>query len=1103
VSSISSQTIWSPHSIQQQDVLLSKKPMTIAATGIQWGKGVHIDTPILTIEGYKPAKNITMNDVLIDRDGKPTLIKGIYPQGYKLCYLFELTDRKSFVVDESHLHVIKRRGYAKEEIISTKDLFKRKSIWEGKSKPQIPALKPIKFDEKKYYISPYVMGVLIGDGGLTSSVILSSIDSDLVDRVRNELPEGFIAKKKTGLNCDYTIINEFRKTNDRGHGVNKVKSELKRLGLWGCKSEKKFIPNEYKLGSIEQRVQLLNGLMDTDGTVGMNSKMEFFTVSLQLANDVIYLVESLGGKAWATEKPTTHQLCYRVNIISPFFNPFWIERKASKYFIHKNTPNKLIKNIQELGYEETICFEVESPTKTFVIKGQVVTHNTTVGVMRLKMFMHQFTNRDDNFIVTSPTYKILYQSTLPPFLLYNDDIGKYDKKNECFRIKGGGIVWFRTGTDPDSVVGITNVRHILCDEAGKYGLYFWENIQGRSAFMDAGVTVVTSPYSLNWLYKDYIRKFQMGDEYIMESTHLCQAKSSDNPYFPIKSYEEKRRTMEPRRFNMMFGGKFDKAQGLVYDCFDAQKFWIDPIALPAGTKFFAGIDWGYTHPFVIVVRAITPLGLHYQVDEVYKTQLRLNEKIDEAHKMLARYPIEKFFADPANPDDISSFNQHGIRTVSANNDITKGIEEHWELINSGRYFMFRGTNKYTADEYELYHYPEEKDLNPDQDTSDKDERPVDQDNHCIAEESFIYTSRGLIPIEQIILGDFVRTRNGFNRVLNAWCSSENAKIVCIVTVKGKRIRCTYDHKIFTENRGFVKASNLKYNDILISIGEKKWKQLLGKIKDTEDIPIVKEYLNKGILSVFQMVNLFTYTVKCGSQLTVKYLQDFIYIISTAIRPIMKLKILNALVRQNMQENIREISRKRENTFQKSIISQKNGILVKRALNYIKGSVKFHQAKKYLLIRNAKSAALFLKRCVWIKKTNFAVINVDQSIEEKAELIISNPLVKFVKNLSSKINTASQELVEDSVLYLYEEARTRAVYDLTVENEHEFFTDGILVSNCMDANRYVTMGTSFIGGSLKKKIISSRNKNIIPTRKHLYDLEREKLLSKKNRNINIL
>ena len=356
---------------------------------------------------------------------------------------------------------------------------------------------------------------------------------------------------------------------------------------------------------------------------------------------------------------------------------------------------------------------------------------TLAGVIRLKVAMHEYTHPTDNFIITSPTYKIMYQSTIPVFLYWNKGVGTYDKKNECFHIKGGGKVWFRTGTDPDSVVGITNVRHILCDEAGLYSLYFWENIQARASFKEAPITIVTSPYSLNWLYRDYIRKFKAGDEYTLGRTHLCQAKSCENPYFPMAEYENKRRTMEPRRFNMMYGGNFDKAQGLVYGCFDSSKHWIDPVNLPPGTRYVAGIDWGYTHPFVIVVRAITPLGMHYQVAEFYQTQLMLNEKIDAAHRMRTMYPIEKFYADPANPDDIASFNQAGLRVVPANNDIKKGIELHWELINSGCFAMFKGNNFHTADEYEMYHYPEQKDLKPDQGEYSLGELPVDKENHAL------------------------------------------------------------------------------------------------------------------------------------------------------------------------------------------------------------------------------------------------------------------------------------------------------------------------------------------------------------------------------------
>jgi len=352
---------------------------------------------------------------------------------------------------------------------------------------------------------------------------------------------------------------------------------------------------------------------------------------------------------------------------------------------------------------------------------------TISGVVWLKMRMHEFTAPDDNFLVCSPSYKILEQSTLPPFLILNKNCGRLDRQNMCFHIHNGGKVWFRTGQNPDSVVGITNVRAILCDESGLYSRYFWDNIQARASFMEAPIRIVTSPYSLNWLYTDFIRPHQKGDPYIHRLIDLVQATSKDNPYFPDKEYEDRRRTMDPRRFNMIYGGQFDKAEGLVYDCFDQGLHVVDKFDLPEGTKFYGGVDWGFRDPFVIIVRAVTPDGFHYDVGEFYKIGMTVDRMIDAASRYKTLYNIERFYCDPSRPEYISLFNQHGLRALPADNDIRLGIDRHYELINSGLYAVFRNMVPNLIDEYEQYHYPELKETKVDQ--VQKMELPVDKDNH--------------------------------------------------------------------------------------------------------------------------------------------------------------------------------------------------------------------------------------------------------------------------------------------------------------------------------------------------------------------------------------
>lgn len=898
--------IFEPHSKKQQDVLFSDKPITIAATGIQWGKALWCDELVFTKDGYKNARDINLGDISFDINGDETKIIGVFHQGKRQCAKLLFHDNASIVVDLEHQNIIYTDEYwSKDQILTTKQI-----------------------------IEMFTEGMCI-----------------------------------------------FFRTSP-------------------------------------------------------STKFDKRLIGFEIINDL-----------------------------------------------------------------ECVCFKVDSFSETFTINHGIVTHNTTIGVMRLKMAMHEYTHPTDNFIVTSPTYKILYQSTIPPFLYWNKGIGTYDKKNECFQISGGGKVWFRTGTDPDSVVGITNVRHILCDEAGLYGLYFFENLQARASFKEAPITIVTSPYSLNWLYRDYIRKHKTGDEYTQQRVHLCQAKSSENPYFPEKEYESKRRTMEPRRFNMMYGGNFDKAQGLVYSCFDASKHWIDPITLPAGTKFIAGIDWGYTHPFVITVRAITPLGIHYQVAEFYRTQMMLTDKIDAAYRMKAIYPIEKFIADSANPDDIASFNQAGLRTIPAQKDIKKNIELHWELINSGRYFVFKGDNFHTIDEYETYHYPEAKDLRPDQSESDSSELPVDKDNHCLIGATMVETEYGQKEIREIQEGDRVLTRSGCQKVIFSALTRVNCEVNVLITVNGHMIIATPDHEIWTSN-GFIRMDALKYDDILISIEDISWKKLLGMGKSIADILTGK--ILRGLTGFISKDHLAVNQLHCtkmyGNFITEVFKRAIIFTILTVILLITRLKTLSVLVVKNIKRSIL-LNLYRRNEL--SILRESDrllwhGIDQKRESNGIK-----NMPKKTILgkiksgLKNVLSAEKNFRLEQRLKQ-NIVEFIVEILQDIKVVSITLKKSVNFAERYLLKTSMLERKLVQDRVLLSWRIGHAKEVYDLTVERDHEFFANNILVSNCMDANVYVTRAT-FTTSQKPNKIIKSDQSDILPARTASnYDLNYSKMLKNKSR-----
>lgn len=381
---------------------------------------------------------------------------------------------------------------------------------------------------------------------------------------------------------------------------------------------------------------------------------------------------------------------------------------------------------------------VDSRTKITACITGIQWGKTTAGSLWLRELVVQYMDYPNaSFIVTAPTYKIMGQSTLPAFNREFEGFGSFNAQRAEFEVEAGlgdqnPKIYFRTAKEPDSVVGITNVFGIWCDEAGKYPLYFWENIQGRSAFKDCPIMITTSPYSMNWIYRDLIKPSR---EKKRDDVLIIQAASNENPYFPKDVFDRNKRTMDPRRFNMMYNGNFDKMQGLVYDCFDEDENQVEPLKLPDGTKYFAGVDWGFTEPFVLKVRAITPGGQHYGVSEFYKSGLTPSDIIAICKQKRDVFGIKAFYCGPDQPGLIEELQRNKVPALPANNDVTRGVGLHYELLQSRRLKYFRNQNPYTLDELDTYHYPEPKDLGPDENA--KDAKPVGQNDHALDADRYV------------------------------------------------------------------------------------------------------------------------------------------------------------------------------------------------------------------------------------------------------------------------------------------------------------------------------------------------------------------------------
>jgi PBSX family phage terminase large subunit len=373
----------------------------------------------------------------------------------------------------------------------------------------------------------------------------------------------------------------------------------------------------------------------------------------------------------------------------------------------------------ELHPKQSKAFQ--SNQKISLCAAGIQSGKTTTGALWFRKEIAKWNGKDNAFILGAPTYKILNQSTVPAFLKYMEGCGEYKKADQEYHLRSGGTVYIRTATDPDSVEGIANVRAGWLDEAGKCKYQFWVNFEGRCARTNAPIFCTTTPYARNWPYTELIRPLEQN---LRDDVAYFRWASLDNPSFSRESYERQRKLLDPVRFAMKYEGEHARRFGLVFNLPDAQI--IESTDIPAqGTSYYGAIDWGFTDPFVVIVRALTPFGTDVQVKEFYQRGVYPDDIPGIVKQIQETYGVKMFLADPSDPGKIAMLQRKGIRVQAADNDIRRGIDAHNKAIRSGKYLLYKAC-KNSIDEYETYHWPDEED-----EGVDAEDLPVDESNHCM------------------------------------------------------------------------------------------------------------------------------------------------------------------------------------------------------------------------------------------------------------------------------------------------------------------------------------------------------------------------------------
>ena len=351
------------------------------------GKAQPLYCNILTPTGFKKLSDLSVGDEVMGHDGKVQKVLGIYPQGIRPVYRIMTNDSAITYCDEEHIWTV-RSSTGNSRKAGFKNVTLKEMIAKGISCPlspsrqsttrkaipryEIPVAEAMDYPEKEYEVNPYILGVLIGDGSLTGNVAMFSnpdMDNQILEEVKMLLPSVYSIRKNEAPQCpQYSIVL-------RGNGEGYIQ-KIKRLGL-NVHSGDKFIPSEYKLGSREQRLALLRGLMDTDGHANKN-RVSFSTSSRILADDFVHLVLSLGGIAKAVGYPREDKgIEYRVTV-NMSECPFTLERKAAQW--KPVTPSRYIIDAEKIEDSECVCIKVSNEDELYITDDFIVTHNTTLAL---------------------------------------------------------------------------------------------------------------------------------------------------------------------------------------------------------------------------------------------------------------------------------------------------------------------------------------------------------------------------------------------------------------------------------------------------------------------------------------------------------------------------------------------------------------------------------------------------------------------------------------------------------------------------------------------------------------------------------------------------
>ncbi len=381
---------------------LGKGELGVIIGPTSFGKVQPFDSQIVTPNGFKNMGDIKVGDYVIGSNGKPTKVIGVYPHKNWQFYKVTFSDGVSCECGKEHLWAVNSyyqrsgkkyiRGVSKNrndkryvqdhsfKVLSLEDIVKKGLFKRGRHNFKIPMCSPVEFEKRNLSIDSYLMGYLIGDGNFNGATI--TVGKEDIDESSKLLSE---------CNFKFNLHERKNRAFSLSYGAN-LKKELSRYFDLSLTSSGKYIPEDYLYSSLEDRIAILNGLMDSDGTCMKNGCSCFNTKSKQLAEDIKILVLSLGGFAKVREKRAkyfnkkyneirdcgTH---YEVTITlcDSSIPIFRLKRKQDRVVYRTlRSDERFFDRVEKSRICDGQCIKVDAEDELYLTDNFIVTHNTSL-----------------------------------------------------------------------------------------------------------------------------------------------------------------------------------------------------------------------------------------------------------------------------------------------------------------------------------------------------------------------------------------------------------------------------------------------------------------------------------------------------------------------------------------------------------------------------------------------------------------------------------------------------------------------------------------------------------------------------------------------------